>query len=353
VNGGPPDLATSPVKAPLFSVIILNWNGRHLLEECLDSVLSQTFRNFETIVVDNGSTDGSVDWLKERYGDAVTSVALPSNLGFAGGNNAGIRVAQGRYVILLNNDAAVDPGWLAALSDGVRRRPDAGMFTPKILNFYRRDEIDNTGHLIYPDGMARGRHRLEKDDGRFDEEGEVLSPSGCAGVYRKEMLDEIGMLDDAFFAYGEDVDLGLRGRWAGWTCIYVPSAVVYHKYSATSGTYSPQKAFLAERNRLWLLFKNFPVMDILLSPFHTVLRYSLHFKSAITGKGASGRFVRDFSVWALLRVILKAEIAALRGLPEMLRKRRECKVYRRIGDREFRRLLRRFALTAGEVALKD
>ena len=103
------------------------------------------------------------------------------------------------------------------------------------------------------------------------------------------MLDEIGLLDDAFFAYGEDVDLGLRGRWAGYTCFYVPTAVVYHKYSATTGTYSPQKAFLAERNRLWLLFKNFPVVDILLSPFHTVLRYSLHLKGAITGKGASGK----------------------------------------------------------------
>jgi GT2 family glycosyltransferase len=303
--------------------------------------------------VDNGSTDGSIDWLKDCCGNAASTIALPSNLGFAGGNNAGIRVARGSYVILLNNDTAVDPGWLAALSDAVRRHPDAGMFTPKILNFYRRDEIDNTGHLIYPDGLARGRDRLEKDDGRFDEEGETLWPSGCAGVYKKEMLDEIGLLDDAFFAYGEDVDLGLRARWAGWTCFYVPTAVVYHKYSATSGTYSPQKAFLAERNRLWVLFKNFPLVDILLSPFHTVLRYSLHLKGAVTGKGASGRFAREFSMGALFRVILNAEISALRGLPDILRKRRVGRAYRRIGSREFRRLVRRFALTAGEVALKD
>jgi GT2 family glycosyltransferase len=227
------------------------------------------------------------------------------------------------------------------------------MFTPKILNYYRRDEIDNTGHLIYPDGMARGRHRLERNDGRFDEEGEVLSPSGCAGCYRRRMLGEIGLLDDAFFAYGEDVDLGLRGRWAGYNCIYVPAAVVYHKYSATTGTYSPQKAFLAERNRLWLLFKNFPVVDILLSPFYTFLRYSLHLKGVLIGKGASGRFTREYSAGTLLWVILKAEMAALRGLPGILRKRREGKVRRRIGTREFRRSLRRFALTAGEVALKD
>ena len=353
MNGVLQDASQSRSNAPLFSVIVLNWNGRHLLEECLSSIGSQTFRDFETIVVDNGSTDGSVDWVKERWAESVSTVALPSNLGFAGGNNAGIRLARGRYVILLNNDTAVEPGWLAALAEAVRRHPHAGMFTPKILNYYRRDEIDNTGHLIYPDGMARGRHRLEKDDGRFDEEGEVLSPSGCAGCYSRRMLDEIGLLDDAFFAYGEDVDLGLRGRWAGYKCFYVPAAVVYHKYSATTGTYSPQKAFLAERNRLWLLFKNFPAVDILFSPFYTFLRYSLHLKGVLIGKGASGRFAREYSAGALLWVILKAEMAALRGLPGILRKRRECKGYHRIGAREFRRGIRRFALTAGEVALKD
>ncbi len=353
MNGALKGTSMSQPGAPLFTVIILNWNGRRHLEECLSSIHLQTFRDFETIVVDNGSKDGSVDWVNERWAESVSTVGLPSNLGFAGGNNAGIQLARGRYVILLNNDTAVDPGWLAAMGDAVRRHPDAGMFTPKILNYYRRDEIDNTGHLIYPDGMARGRYRLEKDDGRFDVEGDALSPSGCAGCYSMRMLDEIGLLDDAFFAYGEDVDLGLRGRWAGYACIYVPTAVVYHKYSATTGTYSPQKAFLAERNRLWLLFKNFPVVDILLSPAYTFLRYSLHLKGVLTGKGASGRFTREYSAGALFWVILKAEIAALRGLPAILRKRRECKGCRRIGVREFRRGIRRFALTAGEVALKD
>jgi GT2 family glycosyltransferase len=353
VNGALQDASNPQTNAPLFSVIILNWNGRHLLEECLSSLRSQTFRDFETIIVDNGSTDGSADWVKEHWAESVFTVELPSNLGFAGGNNAGIRAARGRYVILLNNDTAVDPGWLAAMDVAVRRHQDAGMFTPKILNYYRRDEIDNTGHLIYPDGLARGRDRLEKDDGRFDEEGEVLSPSGCAGCYSRRMLDEIGLLDDAFFAYGEDVDLGLRGRWAGYKCIYVPAAAVYHKYSATSGIYSPKKAFLVERNRLWVLFKNFPVEDILFSPFYTVLRYSLHLKGVWIGKGASGRFTREYSAGALLWVILKAEMAALRGLPEMLRKRHEGRFCRRIGAREFRRLIRRFALTAEEVALKD
>jgi GT2 family glycosyltransferase len=352
VRGAPPDLATSSTNSPLFSVIILNWNGRHLLEECLESVSSQSFRDFETIVVDNGSTDGSVDWLKDRCGDAVSTVALPSNLGFAGGNNAGIRVARGRYLILLNNDTAVDPGWLAALADAVRRHPDAGMFTPKILNYYRRDEIDNTGHLIYPDGLARGRDRLEKDDGRFDEEGETLWPSGCAGVYKKEMLDEIGLLDESFFAYGEDVDLGLRGRWARWGCYYVPKAVVYHKYSATTGAYSPRKAFLAERNRFWILMKNFLWRDILVSPVWTAYRYGMHLKGAMTGQGASGRFEGAFPVWRLFLATLSAEAAGLAGLPRLMKDRRGIRERRRITPTEFRSLLRKFRMTAAEVALK-
>jgi GT2 family glycosyltransferase len=323
------------------------------MEECLDTVLSQSVRDFESIVVDNGSTDGSVAWLKERWGDEISVVALPSNLGFAGGNNAGIRIARGKYVILLNNDTAVDPGWLAALAEASRRHPDAGMFTPKILNYYRRDEIDNTGLVIYPDGLARGRHRLERDDGRFDEEGEALVPSGCAGVYRKEMLDRIGLLDDTFFAYGEDVDLGLRARWAGWRCFYVPSAVVYHKYSATTGAYSPRKAFLVERNRFWILMKNFPWPDILVSPAWTAYRYGMHLKGAMTGEGASGRLAGTFPLWRLFLSILSAEAAGLAGLPRLLKNRRGIREFRRITSTQFRSLLRKFRMTAAEVALTD
>jgi GT2 family glycosyltransferase len=339
-----------PADPPLFSVIILNWNGRHLLQECLDTVRSQSFRDFEAIVVDNGSTDGSVEWLKEYWDEGISIVSLPSNLGFAGGNNAGIRIARGKFVVLLNNDTAVDPGWLAALAEAVRRHPDAGMFTPKILNYYRRDEIDNTGLVIYPDGLARGRHRLEKDDGRFDKEDEALIPSGCAGVYRKEMLDEVGLLDDAFFAYAEDVDLGLRGRWG---CYYVPKAIVYHKYSETTGAYSPRKAFLVERNRFWVLMKNFPWREILVSPLWTAYRYVMHLRGVLTGRGASSKVSGAFPVWRLLLATLSAETAGLAGLPRLLKDRRGIRERRRITPAQFRSLLRKFRMTAAEVALKD
>jgi GT2 family glycosyltransferase len=344
---------TGPPGEPFFSVIVLNWNGRHLLEECLSSIEAQSFRDFETIVVDNGSTDGSVEWVKAGGGRDVRLVELPSNLGFAEGNNAGIREARGRFIVLLNNDTTVDPGWLSALHAASLRHPEAGLFTPKILNYYRRGEIDNTGLVIYPDGLARGRHRLESDNGRFEEEGESLCPSGCAGVYRKEMLDEIGLLDETFFAYGEDVDLGLRARWAGWTCWYVPRAVVYHKYSATTGSYSPRKAFLAERNRAWVLLKNFPPREIAFSFFHTLGRYLLQAQGAVTGRGAAGQLAQEIPAWRLAWTVLSAEAAALAGFPGILRKRRGVMWKRRIPVSAFRSLLRRHAMRAAEIALKD
>jgi len=153
------------------------------LEECLSTIHSQTFRDFETIVVDNGSTDGSVDWLKDRCGNAVSTVALPSNLGFAGGNNAGIRAARGRYVILLNNDTAVDPGWLAALAGAVRRHPtrDVHAEDPELLP---ADEIDNTGHLIYPTDGAR-RHRSRKTTEGSTKKGRCCLPAGVRECTRK------------------------------------------------------------------------------------------------------------------------------------------------------------------------
>ena len=160
-----------------FSVIILNWNGRPLLEECLDSVLTQTFRDFETILVDNGSTDGSVEYLQDRYGDRIRIITLDRNLGYGEGNNRGIEAAHGTWMVFLNNDTQVDSRWLEELSAAANRHPDTAVFACKVLHYDRRDEIDNVGHLLYPDGINRGRGRLEKDRGQYDREEEVFFPS--------------------------------------------------------------------------------------------------------------------------------------------------------------------------------
>jgi GT2 family glycosyltransferase len=338
---------------PIVSVVIVNWNGRHLLGECLDSLAAQRAGDVEIVVVDNGSRDGSAEYVREHY-PGVRLVGLPENAGFAGGNNAGIAFAKGKYIALLNNDTRADTGWLANLLQEAESGPlTVGMWASKILSYDHPDIIDNVGLLLYPDGLGRGKGRLDKDRGQFDAPGEALFPSGCAGLYRKEMLDEIGLFDAEFFAYADDVDLGLRGRLAGWECTYVPSAKVYHKYSSSSSAHSPFKAFLVERNRIWVLFKYFPLELVLVSPFFTFLRLTFHLYGALSGQGASARFSEKHSVLRAMMILLKAWGAALAAVPAICRQRRAFSRLRRISRREFYRLLCRYRISAREVALKE
>lgn len=347
MHGGPSK------EAPFFSVIILNWNGRHLVEECLDSLFAQTFREFETIVVDNGSTDGSVGFLQTRYGERIRLLSLPCNVGFGAGNNRGIELAKGEWVVFLNNDTQVDARWLEELSSSAHRHPEIPVFACKVLNYYRRDEIDTVGHLLYPDGINRGRGRLEKDRGQYDREEEVFFPSGCAAAFRKELLDAIGGFDESFFAYGDDTELGLRARLYGAGCLLAPRAVVYHKYSGTSGSYSEFKAYHVERNRVWVVLKYFPLRWILLSPFYTIVRMVYHLTAALRRKGAAGKFAEQGSTWRLIRVIIRAYRDALSRLPSVLAERRRIRNLRKVPSNTFSEWVRRFRLTAREVAWKD
>lgn len=339
-------------RKPLVSVIIVNWNGRHLLDECLGSLRAQRFLNFEIILVDNGSQDGSVEFVRERY-PQVKLVQLTENRGFAGGNNAGISIAAGKYIALLNNDTKTDPEWLGKLIAVAETTPSAGMWASKILSYDNPVIIDNTGLMIYRDGLARGRGRLETDKGQYDEQGEILLPSGCAALYRKAVLDEIGLFDEDFFAYADDVDLGLRFRLAGWGCVYVPTAKVYHKYSASSSAYSPIKAFLVERNRIWVLLKYYPAELILVSPYFTLIRLVIHAYGALTGQGASGKFAAQHSVFKAGMILLRAWCSALMAVQRVFRVRRELSRFRRIGRAELYRLFRVFGLSVTEIALKE
>jgi GT2 family glycosyltransferase len=339
---------------PIVSVVVVNWNGKHLLGECLDSLLDQRgVGDFEIVLVDNGSLDGSVEFVRGRYKD-IRVLSLQKNTGFAGGNNAGIRIATGKYVALLNNDTKADPSWLANLVNAAEvDRHSVGMWAGKILSYSNPEIIDNVGLLLYPDGLGRGKGRLERDEGQYDEPGEALFPSGCAGLYRREMLDEIGLFDEEFFAYADDVDIGLRARLAGWECRYVPTATVYHKYSSSSSAYSPFKAFLVERNRIWVLLKYFPLELIVASPFFTSLRLMCHLYGALTGKGASGRFSEQNSVMQALVILLKAWGASLMELPSLVKQRHESIRLRRLSRHAIYRLLCKYRLSAMEVALKD
>lgn len=359
---------------PRFSVLILNWNGRDLLAACLDSLRAQTFRNFETIVVDNGSTDGSAEYLAAAYPE-VQLLALPMNTGFCGGNNAGYARSSGELLVLLNNDAELRDDFLARMDeaakeegcggesggsgDGPGGRPGenaggtAGMFAGKILMHDRRNVFDSTGLLVYPDGLCRSRGWLEEDRGQYDEPGEILCPNGCAAVYCRRMLEDVGFFDDAYFAYLEDLDLGLRGQLRGWRCRYVPGAVAWHKKSMTSGYHSAFKAHLVERNRIYNAVRLLPLRLLLMSPLWTAARYASQGVAAAVGKGMSSNFRRDYSRGALAGILVRAYGEAFARMPELWRQRREIQSRRKLGALEFYRLLRKYRLPLRELAFKD
>lgn len=336
---------------PAVSVIVVNLNRKELLEQCLDSLWAQSFRDFEVVAVDNGSTDGSPDYLDSLDHDGLRIVKLAQNRGFTGGVNAGIRVARGRYVATLNNDAEAETGWLEALVDALEREPGAGMAASKILLAAEHNRIDKVGHLIYPDGLNHGRGSGEIDLGQFDRSTDVLIPDGAAALYRTAMLARVGLFDERFFAYGDDADLGLRGRLAGWTCVYVPAARVYHVHSATAGKFSVLKAFLVERNRIWLALKLWPLPLLVASPVFTAVRLAFHAYGAVTGTGSSGEFAQGVSRGALALAMLRAYWSALKGFGAMWAARREVRKFRKLGTADFIRLVWKHRISVRALTL--
>jgi len=236
-------------------VVVVNWNRKELLRACLASLARQTGVTIETIVVDNGSTDGSADLAEREFGAHV--IRNSENRGFCAANNQGIAAARGEFVALLNNDAEAEPAWLAALVKACAKSPLYGMAASKVLVWEDPQRIDKVGHLIFPDGQNRGRGAGALDRGQYDREEEVLWPDGSAALYRKTMLDQIGGFDEDFFAYGDDAELGLRARIAGWRCIYTPEAVARHHRGSTLGRSSMRRLELIERNRVLLALKLF------------------------------------------------------------------------------------------------
>ena len=337
--------------APLISVVILNWNGQQVVEKCLKSLHEQTYHPLELIVVDNASMDGSADLVKMKFPD-VKLIINEKNLGFGGGNNVGILAAKGRYIMMLNNDTRLDPQCIEELKRSIEKDAHYGACASKILLEYEDDLIDAAGIVICPDGLSIGRGRLEKGD-RYDEEVEVFFASDCACLYRREMLEDIGLYDEDFFAYADETDMGWRAQLAGWKCIYNPKAVVYHFHSASSGTYSPFKAYLVERNRIWVALKSFPIPLLVLGQFYTFWRYLLQAYGAFAGKGAAGRFTSDFSKIDLVKILIKVYLSLWKQFPLMLRKRRVIQKKKRITNRTVFWLLSQYGISAKEIALRE
>ncbi len=322
----------------LVSVVIPNWNGRELLTQCLPTVLGQTYAPVEVIVVDNGSRDGSAEWVLQNFA-GVKLVRSPSNLGFAAGTNLGLRQSAGTFVATLNNDAHVAPDWLAALVRTMEQDPQIGMCASKMLFADRPEMINAAGICLDRAGLAWERRGGEPNNDGEPGPVEVFGPCAGAALYRRAMLDDVGFFDEDFFLYLEDVDLAWRARLRGWRCLYVPDAVVYHVHSASSREGSPFKRQLLGRNKVWTIVKNYP-SPALWAYLPAILFYDLSaiFFALLAQRDPHPLFGRLRSLW---------------GLPKMWAKRRAIQRRRTVAWRDLvsfiqplenpRRVLTRYA----------
>lgn len=318
-----------------ISVVVVNWNRRALLERALLSLAAQTVPA-EVIVVDNGSVDGSSD-LRSQFPE-IHWILNRNNVGFCAANNQGIAAASGEFIALLNNDAEACPQWLESLRASFRTS-ETGMCASKILVYEDPSVIDKAGHLIYPDGQNRGRGTGQRDAGQFDREEDVLWPDGCAAMYRAAMLQEIGGFDEDLFAYGDDAELGLRGRIAGWRSVYAPGAVVLHHRGSTLGKTSLRRLALIERNRVLLAVRHFPLSLLFLNPYYYALRLASGMVAASRGKGETALFPGFSGKLRLAAGLLLGDFEALLFIPRTLRKRLRGQVPRRLTSTEVRALI--------------
>ena len=271
------------------------------------------------------------------------------NLGFGGAINQAIGLTHAPFLATLNDDAVPCPRWLESLLNALETRPDAGMCASQV-RFHGEDCLDSAGMLVCGDGSSKQRgHRRPPED--FPVMEEVLFPSGSAALYRRVMLEAIGGFDERFFLYCEDTDLGLRARWAGWKCLYVPEAVVEHRYSHSAGRASPLKAYYVERNRLFVLAKNFPMRMLLAAPGIAALRYFWHVWHLVRGRGAAARFRAEGHGAAQLPLyILRAHLALAWHARRLWRQRRTIRAQARITPAVFGHLVRSHSISARKVA---
>jgi GT2 family glycosyltransferase len=337
-----------------ISVVVVTWNRRDLLRSCLQSLTQQNLiQPFEVVVVDNGSDDGSSEMVLKAYENStIFSLKLiqnPDNRGFCAANNQGFAASDTEFVALLNNDAEAEPDWLENLAGAFDGRPDVGMAASKILVHEDPRRIDKAGHLIYPDGQNRGRGSGELDEGQYDRVEEILWPDGCAAMYRRAMLDEIGGFDEDFFAYADDAELGLRARIAGWKCIYIPHAVVRHHRGATLGVRSSRRLELIERNRVLLAAKLFPWGLLWMNPLYYAMRLGAGVWAAITGQGEVGKFPGVRGKLQAALALFKGDWKSLALLPRMLAKRRDVERIRKLSPREVKKLIMEHRISLKEL----
>jgi GT2 family glycosyltransferase len=348
------------LRSPVIAVAIPTLHGGPLLDACLASLARQTETDFEVIVIDNSSAGNTATHIApQTFSFPLRVHASGRNLGFAESMNIAWSQSQAAYLAALNDDAEVSLEWLARLRAAMESSPDIGMCASRVL-VHGTQTLDSAGMLIASDGSSkqRGQGRCSS---AFAAASEVLFPSASAALYRRQTLEEIGWFDKDFFLYCEDTDLGLRARWRGWRCLYVPEAVVEHHYSQSAGFASPLKAYQIERNRLWVAMKNFPLRLLWRVPFASAARYFWHAFYLLQGRGTAARFGSSSSqinasrlpfraVLQLAAIILRAHFALIPNTAQLLRKRRFIRSTARIKPSEFATLLDRHAISPREIA---
>ena len=301
----------------LVSVVIPNWNGKRFLTGCLDSLLRQSYKLIEIVIVDNGSADGSVEFIQDNYKD-VKLVRFETNTGFSKAVNRGITESSGEFVVLMNNDTTADDNWLSELVKAIKQHPEAGSAGCKMLAYDDHRILDGAGDGYRRGGLPGRIGHREFDNGQFDTPRYILGACGGAALYRRSLFDDIGFFDEDYFAYLEDVDMGLRAQSAGYKCIYVPTAIIYHLGCGTTGSgYSPLVVKLSARNNWNTIVKNIP--DRLIWKFlPQIIWWQAYYLAVVTVRGGQ---VLPY-LWGSLQSLML--------FPKMFKKRLSIKAKRRV-----------------------
>lgn len=302
------------------SVIIPSWNGLHLLKISLPSLDRQTYKNFEVIIIDNGSVDGSVDYIEKRFSDFKV-IKLEKNIGFAPAVNMGIKQAKGKFIVLINNDTRVDKNCLKFLVGAAKAHEDVGMVAAKMLNFLNPKIIDSAGDCIDAVGHASNIGFGQKDDIRFNEPKYIFLTTGGGSLIKREVFDRIGLFDDDYFAYFEDVDFCLRAQFIGFKIWYEPKAVIYHMHKATSSRNWKLTEYLQFRNMTQTIIKDFP-KALLLSDLNLIKIVLVNINT-----------IRFLATQGLLREALMAELYIITHLFTILRKRQKIQRSIKVSDK--------------------
>lgn len=277
------------------SVIIVNWNGKDYIIKCIESLMDLDYEDYEIIVVDNGSSDGSQETLRKKF-PSVRLIENENNLGFAEGNNIGIKKAcedpAVKYIVVLNNDTVVLATWLRELVTVAELNDEIGSCQSKMLRYCDRNIIDSTGIKLFPSGAVADRGSGEADNGQYEKIEEVFGSCAGAALYRRKMLDEIGLFPCEYFASYEDVDLAWRARYGGWKCVYVPTAIVYHvRFATQSRLLEENQAYYAQkiRNQLFYQIKYLPSIYLLKNSGRLAKLYFRYIKLEVKNGYASLR----------------------------------------------------------------